>query len=457
MTGGSPAYEALVVGGGITGAGVLRDLAMRGVKALLVEKGRPARGTTVNSSHLIHGGLRYLLYDRLTTHATCWDSGHIVRIARPLLTRLPILWPVYRGHAHGLASVETLLEEYDYFSRMKEGLPHMRLSAAETLRVFPALSPEGLRGAVVFDEWWVDPEALVKANLDAAVRAGADVRLDTEAVALMKDAGRVKGARLKSRDGREEAVAARVVVNAGGPWADAVARMAGAAVPLRLRQGIHLVYDRPLDFLRASGREAGLILEAPDRRYVFVLPHGNTVLVGPTDVATSRPPDDLTPGEDEKAYLLSAVRRYFPAFPENYDRVIVGARPILGQAASEKLLSREFEVYDHGAGGTAPGLITVAGGKMSDFRLMGEAGGNAVLKALGRAAPAVTAWTTLDDRPAGRGPMNPAPGPTLKKFLRTHPRLREAHAWAHLAVGFLKHLCRRHPESRLEDFLERYA
>lgn len=90
-------YDVIIIGGGITGAGILRDLTLRGLKVLLVEKGRPAHGTTVNSSHLIHGGLRYLLYDRLTTHTTCWDSGHILRIARPLLTRLPILWPIYRA------------------------------------------------------------------------------------------------------------------------------------------------------------------------------------------------------------------------------------------------------------------------------------------------------------------------------------------------------------------------
>jgi glycerol-3-phosphate dehydrogenase len=161
-------YDVVIIGGGITGAGVLRDLSLRGLRCLLVEKGEPGRGTTVNSSHLIHGGLRYLLYDRLTTHASCWDAGHIVRIAGGLLTRLPILWPVYRGHTHGLETVETLLEAYDGFQRMKGGLPHMRLPPREALRLIPALRPEGLLGAVVFDEWWVDPLALVRANLKSA-------------------------------------------------------------------------------------------------------------------------------------------------------------------------------------------------------------------------------------------------------------------------------------------------
>src|SRR2546430_6953460 len=113
-------YDVIVIGGGITGAGVLRDCALRGLKAVLIEKGSAGAATTASSTHLIHGGLRYLLYDRITTHTTCWDSGHIVRIAGPLLTRLPILWPGYRGHAHGLETVGTLLGGYDGFTPMEE-------------------------------------------------------------------------------------------------------------------------------------------------------------------------------------------------------------------------------------------------------------------------------------------------------------------------------------------------
>ncbi|MEK7745615.1 MAG: FAD-dependent oxidoreductase, partial [Elusimicrobiota bacterium] len=140
-------FDAVVIGGGITGAGVLRDLALRGLNAVLLERGEPGMATTASSTHLIHGGLRYLLYDRPTTHATCWDSGNIRRIAAPLLTRMPIVWPVYRGHSHGLETVETLLESYDSFQRMKQGLPHLRLSAPATLRLFPGLSREGLLGS----------------------------------------------------------------------------------------------------------------------------------------------------------------------------------------------------------------------------------------------------------------------------------------------------------------------
>ncbi|MBK9429061.1 MAG: FAD-dependent oxidoreductase [Elusimicrobia bacterium] len=231
-------YDAIVIGGGITGAGVARDFALRGWKALLLERGRFGRATTAGSSHLIHGGLRYLLYDRLTTHETCWDSGHIVRIARPLLTRLPILWPVYGDHRRGLETVETLLESYDRFQPLKGGRPHLRLNPAETLRLVPGLKPVDLRGGLLFDEYWVEAADLVAANVADARRAGADAFEDTGVEAITRENGRVTGVRVIGG----KIIQAPVLVNAAGPWAARVAALAGAAVDLRLQKGTHLVY-----------------------------------------------------------------------------------------------------------------------------------------------------------------------------------------------------------------------
>jgi glycerol-3-phosphate dehydrogenase len=449
--------DVIVIGGGITGAGVLRDLALRGFKPLLLEKGAPGRGTTVSSTHLIHGGLRYLLYDRLTTHTTCWDSGHILRTARPLLTRLPILWPVYHGHSHGLATVETLLEAYDAFQPMKGGLPHLRLSPEETLRVAPGLVREGLRGAVAFDEWWVDPVALVEANLESARRAGAETVLNAETTRVLSEEGRVTGVEARIGD-RVEFLPASVVVNAAGPWAGEVARRAGVDVPLRLQKGSHLVYDGPVAALGTGRRRMGFLLEAADRsRYVFVVPGPDATLVGPTDIETGEAPDRLATGADEVRYLLDSVRRYFPSFPERYARTSVGARPILGQSGSHKLLSREFEVFDHGPRDGVAGFVTVTGGKMSDYRLMGEETGYAVARLLGRPAPCASHRFELDGRPVTDLPDHRLPWRSLKKFLRGHPRLREAHAMAHLAGGFLRHILRGARRDSAEEFDRRYG
>jgi glycerol-3-phosphate dehydrogenase len=450
-------FDAAVIGGGVTGAGVLRDLALRGIRAVLYEKSRPGHATTISSTHLIHGGLRYLLYDRLTTEAACWDSGHILRIARPLLTRLPILWPVYRDHRHGFTTVETLLESYDRLQPRKGGRTHLRMSAGETRRLVPGLKAEGLLGGLVFDEWWVDPVALVEANLASAERAGAVVRRGETVVGVARESGAVAGVRVRSADGTEAVVSVRAVVNAAGPWADEVAGLAGASMALRRRQGSHLVYDRsPLE---TGGRRVGLLLEAEDReRYVFVVPGVNMTLVGPTDLETTEAPDRLRTSEEEKRYLLASVHRYITDFPERFDRTLVGARPLLGQTGSEKLLSREFEVTDHGARDGIEGFFTVAGGKMSDFRLMGRAAADAVARRLGVSSPSVTDRWTLDGASLAATPGAPPGG--LKRFLRRHPRLRELHALSYLGGALVRHLagrCSAPTDSTVDDFDRHYS
>ena len=426
-------YDLLVIGGGVTGAGVARDAALRGLRVALVERGEAGGATTAASTHLIHGGVRYLLYDRFTTHATCWDSGHIVRTARELLTRLPILWPVYAGHSRGLETVETLFEEYDKFSPMKYGLPHMRLSPEACLRLVPGLRAEGLRGALAFDEWWVDAQKLAARTLESARAAGAEVLLGASVDAILRAGTRAAGARAGGRELR-----ARVTLNAAGPWVDQVARMAGARLPLRLMKGTHLIWKDP------KRVPVGLLLEAEDRaRYVFVVPSPLGTWVGPTDLPGPADPDQARATADEIAYLLRSVRRYFADWPQAPDATIVGSRPILGQPGAEKRLSRDFEVFDHEARDGVAGFLTIGGGKMSDYRAMAEAAVDAACRKLGVAARATTQFVTLDGRPVGEIPDFQPPPSALKNFLKTRPRLRELHALAHLGKAFVCHLARR--------------
>ena len=426
-------YDLVVIGGGVTGAGVARDAALRGLRVALVERGEAGGGTTAASTHLIHGGVRYLLYDRLTTHATCWDSGHIVRTAGDLLTRLPIIWPVYRGHSRGLETVETLFEEYDKFQPMKYGRPHMRLTAEACARLVPGLKTEGLLGALAFDEWWVDAEKLAARTLDSARAAGAEIHLRSPADALLRDGARVNGVSAAGREWRS-----KLVVNAAGPWVDRVARMAGARLPLRLMKGTHLIWKDP------KRVPVGLLLEAADRdRYVFVVPSPLGTWVGPTDLPGPADPDETRTTPEETDYLIRSVRRYFSDWPQTPDRTIVGSRPILGQPGAEKLLSRDFEVFDHETRDGVPGLLTIGGGKMSDYRVMAEAVVDAACRKLGKSSAATTQNFTLDGRPVGEIPPFLPPNPALKNFLKTRPRLREAHALAYLGAGLAGHLARR--------------
>lgn len=429
----SATYDIVVIGGGVTGAGVARDAALRGLKVALVERGRPGGGTTAASTHLIHGGVRYLLYDRLTTHATCWDSGHIVRTASDLLTRLPLLWPVYRDHSRGLETVETLFEQYDLFQPMKYGRPHLRLSAQACARLVPGLKTEGLLGGLSFDEWWVDAEKLAARNLDSARAAGAEIFLGASADGILREGTRVTGVRAGGRD-----LSGRVTVNAAGPWVDKVARLAGTSLPLRLMKGTHLIWEDP------ARVPVGLLLEAEDRsRYVFVVPSPLGTWVGPTDLPARGDPDDVRTTTEETGYLIRSVRRYFKDWPEAPDSTIVGSRPILGQPGSEKLLSRDFEVFDHETRDGIPGLLTIGGGKMSDYRVMAEAVTDAACRKLGVAAAGTTHLTRLDGTPAGDIPDWPQPSAGLKRFLRTRPHLRELYALGFMGAGFASHLARR--------------
>jgi glycerol-3-phosphate dehydrogenase len=411
---------------------------MRGLKTLLLEKGLPGRATTASCTHLIHGGLRYLLYDRLTTHTTCWDSGHIIRIARPLLSRLPILWPVYQGHRHGLETVETLLEAYDSFQRMKGGKSHLRLSAEETARLVPGLKTAGLLGSVSFDEWWVNPVTLVEKNLESAARYGAEIRMGTAVSALLRAAGKVCGVAVGAKE-----FPARLVINASGPWINKVAELAGLNIPLRLRKGTHLAYRERL-------APIGLLLEGEGARghYIFVVCSPQGTLVGPTDLPAPEDPDLVQTTPEEIRYLLASVRLYLKDFPERYDSISIGARPILGQAGSEKLLSREYEVFDHLRRDGVEGLLTIGGGKMSDFRVMAEAVTNLSCHRLKNRTPCRTYRETLEGEAVGEIPSFPQPWKPLRRFLRHHPHLRELHALSYLGVAFLRHLSRKALDSK---------
>lgn len=444
-------FDVIIIGGGITGAGLARDCAQRGLKCLVVDKSLPGHATTAASSHLIHGGLRYLLYDRLTTHTTAWDAGNIIRIAPNLVSRLPIVWPVYKGHLHGIEVVETLLEEYDEFQRMKGGLAHLRMDPHATRTIVPGLVGEGLIGSVAFDEWRVDAVGLVEANLEAAKRDGVKVRVDTKVDALLRDSnGRVHGV---SANGEE--IEADVVVNATGPWVDQIASLGGADIPIRLRKGTHLVYDKPLT-------PVGLLVEAIDaKRHVFVLPWAHGTLVGPTDLEHDGSPDTMRSDKEEIRYLIDSVRRYLPDFPTEYSSTRVGARPILGQTVSEKLLSREFRVIDHAESDGVEGFITIAGGKMSDFRLMAKETVDAVCAKLGNTTSCTSHRETLAGEPITTIPQFIRPWRPLKRFLRNHPRLRELHALAYLGLRLMKHLFRLllggSPLADAESFREHYG
>jgi glycerol-3-phosphate dehydrogenase len=383
--------RVLVIGGGINGTGIARDLALRGVSVLLAERRELGSGTTWASSGMIHGGLRYLQKDPAVTEHSCIDSGAIQRIAKHLVFRIPFLMPVFRDDPLGPELVEIGLEMYDRYVPLKNGRPHTRLTRAQALALEPALS-DRIECAFTLDEWGVDAARLCVANaLDAADR-GATVLTHTEVVELLRDAsGRVTGARLRDRiRGDEAIVEAELVMNAAGPWVPRVAELADEAVRLRPGKGIHLVFERRVSNL-------AIYAKGVDGRDMFTFPHEQNSMAGTTDDDYYGDLDRIDVSEDEVAYVLQAMERSIPSIREHRVlHAIQGVRPTLfGFGAYEDELSRDYEVVDHGETGSAPGLYSMTGGKLAAYRLMAEDAANRLCAALGVEAPCRTAELPL--------------------------------------------------------------
>jgi glycerol-3-phosphate dehydrogenase len=395
---GTEPYDVVVVGGGITGAGVARDAALRGLRVLLVEQRDLASGTTWGSSGMIHGGVRYLERDWETTRVSCVDGGHIQRIAPHLLFPVVFLIPILPGAKRGMETTEVGLEAYDRYQPFKAGRPHVRLDRAEALRLEPGLDPS-LVGALSMDEWGVDPARLVTVNALAARDAGAEVRTWTEVVGLSHEAGGVRAVRLRSRlGGAEETVPTRAVCTATGPWASELCAMAGVRLRLRPAKGVHLIYDRRIT-------NVALALEAVDGRGLLLVPHANSTILGTTDDDYYGDPEQLEVTEDEIEYILQATERVLPRIRDyRIAHANAAVRPTLHQwRRYEDDLTRDYRVVDHREDGAA-GLVSIVGGKMSMFRKMAEDTVDVILDVLGR--PRVACRTHLVPLPGGASPVD---------------------------------------------------
>ncbi len=390
--------DLAVIGGGANGTGAARDAALRGLSVALFEREDWGAGTTGHSTRMIHGGLRYLLYDVPTTRASSIDAGHIREIAPHLTFRIPFLWPLYGGEGLFGEAKEALLSAYDRFAPAKHGLKHVRLSAAEARRIEPGLAP-AVAGALTLDEWGIDVYRLSALNALAARDAGAQLHAHTEVVELLRsgDGKTVTGVRardlLDGANGRSFDVEARVVLNAAGPWVPYVAAMADASTPLRPGKGVHVTFERRIG-------NFGMILEGVDGRTMFLVPHGAETIAGTTDSDYYGDPAraDLEVGADDVAYIVEACAR---ALPQARDwrvlRAWAGVRnTVFEWGVDSDDLSRRHETVDHAKRDGIDGLISIVGGKLASYRAQAEEAVDMVVARLGRpAAPARTAATPL--------------------------------------------------------------
>jgi glycerol-3-phosphate dehydrogenase len=368
--------DVAIIGGGINGAGVARDLALRGLAVAIFERHDLAFGASGNSSGMIHGGVRYLSKSPQVTESSCRDSGYIQRIAPHLLFRIPFLMPV-RQSAKGRIALELIdayFRAYDDFQPLKRGEPHCRLDPSDLARLEPGLVG-AVVGGITFDEWGVDGARLCVHNAIDAVSHGARVHLHTtvDAVCRLASGDRESGRYLIDAHDRltQERVRLRahVVVNATGAWSPVTAALGGlpqARVRVRPGKGIHVVLDRRLT-------NYGILSEAIDGRQIFLEPWQNVSVLGTTDDDYYGDLDDVRATSEEVRYLVQGVARVFPSVRSA--RAIgtyAGVRPTLyAYGSNEDALSREHAIVDHGTDG-APGVYSMIGGKLASYRLFAQ-------------------------------------------------------------------------------------
>ncbi|MFC0297861.1 glycerol-3-phosphate dehydrogenase/oxidase [Geobacillus jurassicus] len=371
QTMGEKKYDLLVIGGGITGAGIALDAVSRGMTVALVEMQDFAAGTSSRSTKLVHGGLRYLKQFEVKLVAEVGRERAIVYENGPHVTTPEwMLLPIYRGGTFGKWSTSIGLWLYDRLAGVKPSERRTMLDAQQTLEKEPLLKRDGLIGGGYYVEYRTDDARLTIEVIKKAAELGADVVNYAKAEQFLYDErGRIIGARCRDMvSGRVYDIRAKKVVNAAGPWVDELRDKDGSKTGKRLQltKGVHIVVDQKRFPLKQA-----VYFDTPDGRMVFAIPRDGKTYVGTTDTFYDDDPAHPTMTEEDRDYLLKAIRFMFPSVgitAADVESSWAGVRPLIyeeGKDPSE--ISRKDEIW------TSPsGLITIAGGKLTGYRKMAE-------------------------------------------------------------------------------------
>ncbi len=393
-------FDLLVIGGGMAGAGIARDAALRGYRTLLLERKDFAYGTTSRSSKLIHGGLRYLeLFDFGLVRESLRERERLQRLAPHLVRPLPFIVPVYRGAKRGMVTIRVGMKLYDLLTPGKRTEHYRTMSREETLQREPHLEPRELLGAgYYFDDLLLFPERLCLENVLSAQRWGASIFNYAEVTAIQRRAPSAerRAWEVEARDildGSMAEVTARVVVNAAGPWVDRMRRLAGVDQGrrcVRTTKGVHFLLPRITD-------HAVYIAARRDERMFFVIPWREFSLVGTTDTDFDGDLDRLAATREDVQYLLQETQRVFPTAGVRQDSIAytyAGVRPLaFEEGRSASAVSREHKVIPEGEGGA---FLSITGTKLTCYRSLAEEAVDRVGRLLGRPVPCRTHGMALD-------------------------------------------------------------
>jgi glycerol-3-phosphate dehydrogenase len=361
-------FDLCVVGGGITGAGVALDASTRGWSVALIDKADFASGTSSASSKLAHGGLRYLEYGHFSlVHEALVERGRLLSNAAHLVQPLPFVLPIYRGQRLRPWQWRLGLTLYDLLAGSENIARSRGLSLRAMHSAYPDLIAHDLIGGAHYHDALMDDARVCIAVLQTAAHHGAVLANYVEAVEFEKHGGAIAGVWAKDRlTGQTFLIRARCLLNAAGPWADTLCRLAGdeSGPLLEPTKGVHLIVPA------LGRREAFLLLHPADGRVFFVIPWLGRTLIGTTDTEADASPDLLQVQPSEIDYLLDGYNHFFATklTPQDVMGSFAGLRPLVrAQPNAPSARSREFRLHV-----SPSGLVTALGGKYTTFRHMAE-------------------------------------------------------------------------------------
>jgi len=371
-------FDLVVIGGGITGAGIALDAAARGMKVVLLEKGDFASGTSSKSTKLIHGGLRYLKqFDFWLVKEVGSERAIVHRLAPHLVLPEKMLLPLIEGGSYGKWLTSIGLKVYDILAQVEGEDQRQMVEKKEAKALEPLLPKKILKGAGYYAEYRTDDARLTLENIKTSLAYGAKALNYSEVVGFLYENDQVRGVTVKDGKGEETySIRSRYVISAAGPWVDELRGMNNSrkGKRLHLTKGVHLVFPYEKFPVKQS-----VYFDVPDGRMMFAIPRGKVTYIGTTDTHYTQDKDEVTTDLTDAIYLIAAVNNMFPGIELEMEDIIsswAGLRPLIfeeGKSASE--LSRKDEIFVSDSG-----LISIAGGKLTGYRKMAERVMNRVAK-----------------------------------------------------------------------------
>ncbi|APG65801.1 glycerol-3-phosphate dehydrogenase [Tenacibaculum todarodis] len=363
-------FDLLIIGGGITGAGIALDAISRGMKVALIEKNDFASGTSSKSTKLIHGGLRYLKqFDFWLVKEVGTERAIVHKLAPHLVVPEKMILPLIDGGTYGSWLTSIGLKVYDILASVEGEDKRKMLTKKESLAKEPLLPKKILNGAGYYAEYRTDDARLTIEVLKTAAEKGAVCLNYAEASAFLYEDDKVVGATIKDTFSSEEfTIKSKYVVNAAGPWVDELRQINNSKIGKRLHltKGVHLVVPHEKLPVQQS-----VYFDVPDGRMMFAIPRGSVTYFGTTDTNFQLDKNNVETNLVDATYLISAVNNMFPDINltlEDIESSWAGLRPLIheeGKSASE--LSRKDEIFV-----SDTELISIAGGKLTGYRKMAE-------------------------------------------------------------------------------------